>query len=130
MMVPYNIITRLTFLMDFLHAEEGLDFTVVIHPPVVGQGEIVIGAYKGCRDITANVSFGRQLTTGGNQSGLPGQSSQVDDIYYGRATRLLLLPDLDGNDRVGVFYSEASKNQSTTRIQAIILPNDGLLIHF
>ncbi|XP_033636815.1 angiopoietin-1 receptor-like [Asterias rubens] len=109
--------------------EEGLDFTVVIHPPVVGQGEIVIGAYKGCRDITANVSFGRQLTTGGNQSGLPGQSSQVDDIYYGRATRLLLLPDLDGNDRVGVFYSEASKNQSTTRIQAIILPNDDANVH-
>ncbi|XP_033636915.1 receptor-type tyrosine-protein phosphatase T-like isoform X2 [Asterias rubens] len=107
----------------------GIDFTLVTNIPRIGQtedNEAAITAYKGCSDLTASVSFGRQLITGGTNTGLPAGSSEVDDPKLGRAARSLTLPQAGGIDRVGVFYSEVSKSGRRTRIQTILLPkNDG-----
>ncbi|XP_071800236.1 receptor-type tyrosine-protein phosphatase mu-like [Asterias amurensis] len=107
----------------------GIDFTLVTNIPLIGQtgyNETAITAYKGCSDLTARVSFGRQLTTGGTNTGLPAGSSEVDNPKLRRAARSLTLPQAGGIDRVGVFYSEVSKSGRRTRIQTILLPkNDG-----
>ncbi|XP_071800330.1 tyrosine-protein kinase receptor Tie-1-like isoform X2 [Asterias amurensis] len=108
----------------------GIDFTLVTNIPLIGQtgdNEAAITSYKGCSDLTASISFGRQLTTGGTNTGLPAGSSEVDDPKLRRAARSLTLPQAGGIDRVGVFYSEVSKSgRRTTRIQTILLPkNDG-----
>ena len=109
----------------------GIDFTLVTNIPLIGQtedNEAAITAYKGCSDLTASASFGRQWTTGGTNTGLPAGSSQVDDPKLGRAARSLTLPQAGGIDRVGVFYSEVSKSGRRTRIQTILLPKNGKII--
>ncbi len=109
----------------------GIDFTLVTNTPLIGRtgdNEANITAYKGCSDLTANVLFGRQLTTGGTNAGLPTGSSEVDDPVLGRAAEALILPEAGGMDRMGVFYSEVSKSgRKSTRIQTILLPKDGNL---
>ena len=95
----------------------------------VGDSNAYIGAFKGCSDFTATVTFGRQLTTGGSNTGLPSGLPDAEDISgLGQTARWQKLPASAGIDRIGVFYSEATKNERTTRIQTIILHNDGIII--
>ncbi|XP_038053132.1 uncharacterized protein LOC119725683 [Patiria miniata] len=115
---------------DFQPEVNKLDFTLVTNPALVGITETeddnaTMTAYKGPGDITASVSFGRQLTTGGNSGELPSGSMVSSDPSTGCAARLILrLPEEGGIDRAGVFYSEAISNDITTRIQTVILPRE------
>ncbi|XP_022101792.1 ephrin type-A receptor 4-A-like [Acanthaster planci] len=105
-----------------------VDFTLVTNPAllgVTGDNDATIGAYKGHRDLTAAVSFGRQLTTGGTNSGLPSGSKELQSEQLGCQLRQIQLPEVDGLDRTGVFYCEATKpGRTVTKIQTIILPMD------
>ena len=106
-----------------------MDFTLVTNPALLGgtgNNDATIGAYKGPKDITAAVSFGRQLTTGGTNTQLPPGSKELQSQQLGCQLRLLQLPEDGGLDRTGVFYGEATKPGKTARrIQTVILPTDG-----
>ena len=80
--------------------------------------------YKGPDDVTANVSFGRQLSTGGIDNGLPSGSvvDAVDPPTGCADTLLLTMPPGDGMSTPGVFFTEASSDNRTTRIQTVVLP--------
>ena len=109
---------------SFAFTETGVDFTLVTTPAVIDQtGDVLIAAYKGRDDPSAPFSFGRQLRTGGTNDGLPLGSAVEADPPTGCAARLQYhLPPAGGLNRTGVFYSEAIKNNVTTRIQTVILP--------
>ena len=94
-----------------------------------GDDNAALTAYKGPTDIGAGVSFGRQLATGGSAR-LPLGSVQEDVPSLGCAVRHLRLPTRGGIDRTGVFYFEASKHSSVTRIQTVLLPKDGNISGF
>ena len=115
------------FLRPF--TESGVDFTLVTSPARIGpkgDNDSVIVAYKGLDDIAADISFGRQLVTGGTSDDLPPGAGEIVDSSLGCLVRLIGLSDQGGLDRTGVFYSEASKTGvATTRIQTVILPKDG-----
>ena len=93
-----------------------------------GDNNAVIALYRGPDDIASDVSFGRQVATGGS-SGLPSGSGEIVDPSLGCTVRLLRLPEEGGLDRTGVFYAETTKNDRTTRIQAVIVPRTGKKIH-
>ena len=109
--------------------ESGVDFTLVTSPARIGptgDNDSVIVAYKGLDDIAADISFGRQLVTGGTSGDLPPGAGEIVDSSLGCLVRLIGLSDQGGLDRTGVFYSEASKTGvATTRIQTVILLKDG-----
>ncbi|XP_022101762.1 receptor-type tyrosine-protein phosphatase T-like isoform X2 [Acanthaster planci] len=109
-------------------ADEAVDFTLVTSPTLLGStgnNNATIGAYKSPRDITAAVSFGRQLMIGGANNGLPSSSKELQSNQLGCQLRQIQLPEVGGLDRTGVFYCEATKpGKSATRIQTIILPTD------
>ena len=94
-----------------------------------GDDNAALTAYKGPTDVGAGVSFGRQLATGGSAR-LPLGSVQEDVPSLGCAVRHLRLPTRGGIDRTGVFYFEASKHSSVTRIQTVLLPKDGNISGF
>ncbi|XP_038048537.1 receptor-type tyrosine-protein phosphatase T-like isoform X2 [Patiria miniata] len=107
------------------------DFTFVANPALVnstGGNDVVLTAYKGPNDIPAGVTFGRQLATGGTV-GLPPGASEEDEPSLGCAARSLRLPAEDGRNRVGVFYLEATRRSTMTRIQIILFPKDDGSIH-
>ncbi|XP_038066685.1 receptor-type tyrosine-protein phosphatase F-like [Patiria miniata] len=132
---------------DFLHMAEvmveeiqdtsveeiGVDFTLVAKPARLGQtgdDNAVIQAYKGPNYASAGIIFGRQLTTGGSNVKLPAGSMVVDDPQTICAVTLSsTLPESAGIDRTGVFYAQAVKNESVTRIQTIILNKDDSTVH-
>ncbi|XP_022111641.1 uncharacterized protein LOC110990863, partial [Acanthaster planci] len=105
-----------------------VDFTIVTNPALLGgagNNDATIGAYKGPRDITAAVLFGRQLITGGANNELPSRSKELQSQQLGCQLRQIQLPEVDGLDRTGVFYCKATKpGKTATRIQTIILPTD------
>ncbi|XP_038074861.1 tyrosine-protein kinase receptor Tie-1-like [Patiria miniata] len=108
-----------------------VDFTLVTNPALLGQtgdDDAIIAAYKGPNDISADVSFGRQVTTGGSSNDLPSVTNQLQDPLLGCQVRKLNLPEEGGIDRTGVFYCEATRaGRMNTRIQTIILPKDGVV---
>ncbi|XP_038052727.1 uncharacterized protein LOC119725395 [Patiria miniata] len=115
---------------DFQQTDSGIDFTLVTNPALIGDNDASITAYKGPDDITASVSFGRQLTIRGNSGALPSGSMVSSDPSTGCAARLILrLPEEGGIDRTGVFYSEAISNDITTRIQTVILSKNESTVH-
>ena len=101
---------------------------MVTNPAVLGptgNNDATLAAYKSPNDISAAISFGRQLTTGGTNDQLPAGSVGFYDASLGCAVRLLSLPETGGIDRTGVFYSTATRNGMTTRISTVVLPQDG-----
>ncbi|XP_038052730.1 uncharacterized protein LOC119725398 [Patiria miniata] len=115
---------------DFKKEVDGVDLTLVVNPSLLGptgDSDSVIAVYRGPEEISSNVSFGRQVSTGG-ASGLPSSSGEIVDSSLGCTVKLLSLPEEGGLDRTGVFYAEATRNGLTTRIQTIILPKDGVHI--
>ncbi|XP_038075767.1 tyrosine-protein kinase receptor Tie-1-like isoform X2 [Patiria miniata] len=120
---------------EYLYTEGGdgeVDFTLVTNPALLGQtgdDHATIAAYKGLYGISDDVSFGRQVTTGGSND-LPSGSNQLQHPLLGCRVRQLNLPEEGGIDRTGVFYCEATRADMTnTRIQTIILPKDGSVVH-
>ncbi|XP_038059716.1 uncharacterized protein LOC119730762 [Patiria miniata] len=116
---------------DFNKEVDGVDFTVVVNPSLLGptgDNDSVIAVYRVPEEITSNVSFGRQVSTGGSP-GLPSGSGEIVDSSLGCAVRLLRLPEEGRLDRTGVFYAETTRNGLTTRIQAVILPKDESTVH-
>ncbi|XP_038048244.1 receptor-type tyrosine-protein phosphatase mu-like [Patiria miniata] len=109
-----------------------VEFTLVTNPALLGQtgdANAIIAAYKGPNDISADVSFGRQVTTGGSND-LPSGSNQLQDPLLGCQVRQLNLPEEDGIDRTGVFYCEASRaGRTNTKILTVILPKDETNVH-
>ncbi|XP_038048242.1 angiopoietin-1 receptor-like [Patiria miniata] len=109
-----------------------VDFTLVANPALLGQtgdDDAIIAAYKGPNDISADVSFGRQVITGGSND-LPSGSNQLQDPLLGCQVRQLNLPEQGGIDRTGVFYCEATRaGRTNTKILTVILPKDETTVH-
>ena len=105
------------------------DYTVVTNPALIGQtgdDDAVIAVYRGPTEISADVSFGRQLKTGGTNSGLPPGSSET--LNQTCKARQLKMPATGGIDRTGVFYFQAITYEKTIRIQTVILLKEGEIV--
>ena len=112
---------------DWFSKEHDVDFTVVVSPALLIPNEdVVMTTYKGPDDVTASVSFGRQLSTGGSEEGLPSGSVVEAVPPSGCADKVLLrMSGVGGLDRTGVFFTEASRDDVTTRIQWVVIPPNG-----
>ena len=86
-------------------------------PALIGPADnAALTAYKGPTDVGAGVSFGRQLATGGSAR-LPPGSVEEGVPSLGCAARRLRIPVPIGTDGTEVFYFQAAKDSSVTRIQ-------------
>jgi hypothetical protein len=102
------------------------DYCVVTNPALIpSSNDAVISVNKGPQEISANVAFGRQPSTGGTNSGLPPESYQEVDQSSQCQTRRLHLPAESGTARTGVFYFEAITFDRSVRIQTVLLQEEG-----